>query len=87
MTDNATESVNEEFRGMLLLVDLNITRELKAVDGPSSNGCVQRRIALVSEGAKATFSEFRKNFPDVVLPTRALCFPAIWPEAFTMNDC
>ncbi|CAB1096164.1 unnamed protein product [Ectocarpus sp. CCAP 1310/34] len=36
LTDNGTEWVNAEFRG--LLAELNITRELTAVDGPKSNG-------------------------------------------------
>ena len=48
LTDNGTEWVNEDFRTML--VDLGIGRELTAVDGPKSNGRVERRIALVSEG-------------------------------------
>ena len=36
LTDNGTEWVNEDFRG--LLAELNIARELTAVDGPKSNG-------------------------------------------------
>ncbi|CAB1109913.1 unnamed protein product [Ectocarpus sp. CCAP 1310/34] len=85
LTDNGTEWVNAEFRG--LLAELNITRELTAVDGPKSNGRVERRIALVMEGGKAAFLEFPKLFPGVMFPTKALSFRAIWPEAFAwMND-
>ena len=56
LTDNGTEWVNEDFRTML--VDLGIARELTAFDGPKGNARVERRIALVSEGAKAAFVEF-----------------------------
>ena len=86
LTDNGTEWVNEDFRTML--VDLGIARELTAVDGPKSNGRVERRIALVSEGAKAAFVEFPNQFPDITFPARTKSDAAIWPEAFTwMNDC
>ena len=86
LTDNGTEWVNEEFRTMR--VDLGIGRELTAVDGPKSNGRVERRIALVSEGAKAAFVEFPKQFLDITFPARTKSYAAIWPEAFTwMNDC
>ena len=60
LTDNGTEWVNEDFRTML--VDLGIARELTAVNGPRSNGLVEWRIALISEGAKAAFVEF-PNLP------------------------
>ena len=53
LTDNGTEWVNEDFRTML--VNLGIARELTPVYGPKSNGHMERRIALVSEGAKAAF--------------------------------
>ena len=86
LTDNGTEWVNEGFRTMLL--DLGLGRELTAVDGPKSNGRVERRIALVSEGAKAAFVELPKQFPDTIFPARTTSYAAIWPEAFTwMNDC
>ena len=86
LTDNDAEWVNEDFRTML--VDLGIARELTAVGGPKSNGCVERRIALVSEGAKAAFVEFPNQLPDITFPARTKSNPAIWPEAFTwMNDC
>ena len=86
LTDNGTEWVNEDFRTML--VALGIARELTAVDGPKSNGRVERRIVLVSEGAKAAFVEFPNKFPDITFPARIKSYAAIWPEAFTwMNDC
>ena len=69
-------------------MDLGIGRELTAVDAPQSNGRVERRIALVSEGAKAAFVEFPKQFPDITFPARTKSYAAIWPEAFTwMNEC
>ena len=83
LTDNGTEWVNEDFRTML--VDLGIARELTVVDGPKSNGRVDRRIALVSEGAKAAFVEFSNQFPDITFPARTKSYAAM---AFTwMNDC
>ena len=86
LTDNGTEWVKEDFWTML--VDLDIARELIAVDGPKSNGCVERRITLVSEGAKAAFVEFPNQFPDITFPARTKSYAAIWPEVFTwMNDC
>ena len=85
LTDNGTEWVNEDFRTML--VDLGIARELTPVYGPKSNGRVERRIALVSKGAKAAFVEFPNQFPDIIFPARTKSYEAIWPEAFTwMND-
>ena len=69
-------------------MDLGIARGLIAVDGPKSNGRVERRIALVSEGAKAAFVEFPNQFYDVTFPARTKSYAAIWPETFTwMNDC
>ncbi|CAB1119190.1 unnamed protein product [Ectocarpus sp. CCAP 1310/34] len=86
LTDNGTEWVNAEFRG--LLAELNITRELTAVDGPKSNRRVERRIVQVMDGGKAAFLEFPKLFPGVSFPTKALSFRAMWPEALAwMNDC
>ena len=81
LTDNGTEWVNEDFWTML--VDLGIARELTAVDGPKSNGRVERRIALVSEGGKAAFVEFQNQFPDITFSARTKSYAAIWPEAFT----
>ena len=51
-----------------MLVVLGIARELTAVDGPKSNGRVERRITLVSEGAKAAFVEFQTNPPALLFP-------------------
>ena len=86
LTDNGTEWVNEDFRTML--VNLGIARELPVVDGPKSNGRVERRIALVSEGTKAAFVEFPNQFPGITFLARTKSYVAIWPEAFTwINDC
>ena len=60
-----------------MLVDLGIARELTAVDGPESNGRVEWRIALVSEGAKAALVEFPNEFPDMTFPARTKSYAAI----------
>ena len=60
-----------------MLVDLGIARELTAVDGPKSNGRVERMIALVSEGAKVAFVEFPNQFPDITFPARTKSYAAI----------
>ena len=86
LTDSGTEWVNEDFRTML--VDLGLARKLTAVDGPKSNGRVERRVTLVSEGANTAFVDFPNQFPDNTFPARTKSYTAIWPEAFTwMNDC
>ena len=72
----------------MMLVDLGIARELTAIDEPKSNGRVERRIALVSEGANAAFVEFPNQFPDITFPARTKSYAATRPEVFTwMNDC
>ena len=60
-----------------MLVDLSIARELTAVDGPKRNGRVERRISLVSEGAKVAFVEFPNQFPDITFPARTKSYAAI----------
>ena len=55
---------------------------------PKSNGRVERRIALISEGGKAAFVEFPNQFPHITFPARTKSYAAIWSEALTwMNDC
>ena len=79
LTNDGIEWVNE---------DLGIARELAAVDGPKSKGRVERRVALVSEEAKAAFVEFPNQFPNITFPARTKSYAAIWAEGFTwMNDC
>ena len=65
-TDNGTEFVNEPFAN--LLVQYDIRREFTSVDGPKRNGRVERRIALIKEGARAAWLGFPRLFPDVRLP-------------------
>ena len=65
-TDNGTEFVNEPFAN--LLVQYGIRREFTSVDGPKRNGRVERRIALVKEGACAAWLGFPRLFPDARLP-------------------
>ena len=80
-TDNRTEFVNDPFTN--LLAKHVLRRELTSVNGPKRNGCVERRIALVKEGARAAWLGFPRLFPDVRLPSRAMHYSAVWPEAWT----
>ena len=79
-TDNGTEFVNEPFSN--LLVQYGIRREFTSVDGPKRNGRVERRIALVKEGARAAGLGFPRLFPDVLFPSRTMHYPAVWPEVW-----
>ena len=84
--DNGLEFVNDDFKNML--TELSIKRELKPVDGAKSNGRVERKLALITEGARAAWLEFPRHFPDLQFPRKALIWDKIWPEAFSwMNDC
>ena len=80
-TDNGTEFVNKPFAN--LLVQYGIRHEFTSVDGPKRNGHVERRIALVKEGARAAWLWFPRLFPDVRFPSRAMLYSAVWPEAWT----
>ena len=51
LTHNGNEFTNADFRR--LLVEKGITAELASVNSSKSNGQVERRIALVVEGARA----------------------------------
>ena len=79
-TDNGTEFVNEPFSN--LLVQYGIRREFTSVDGPKRNGRVERRIALVKEGARAAWFGFPRLFPDVRFPSRTKHYSAVWAEAW-----
>ena len=80
-TDNGTELVNEHFAN--LLAKHGIRRKFTSVDGPKRNGHVEQRIALVKEGARAAWLGFPRLFPDVRLPSRAMHYSTVWPEAWT----
>ena len=85
-TDNGLEFVNDDFENML--TELNIKRELTPVDGAKRNGRVERKLALITEGARAAWLEFPRHFPDLQFPKKVLIWDKIWPEAFSwMNDC
>ena len=85
-TDNGLEFVNDDFKNML--TELNIKRELTPVDGAKRNGHVERKLVLITEGARAAWLEFPRHFPDLQFPRKALIWDKIWPEAFSwMNDC
>ena len=84
-TNNGLEFVNDDFKDML--TELNIKRELTPVDGAKRNGRVERKLALITEGARAAWLEFPRYFPDLQFPRKALIWDKIWPEAFSwMND-
>ena len=80
-TDNGTDFVNEPFAN--LLVQYGIRREFTSVDGPKRNGRVERRIALVKEGARAAWLGIPRLFPDVRFPSRAMHYSAVWPKTWT----
>ena len=80
-TDNDTDFFNEHFAN--LLAKHGIRREFTSVDGPKHNCRMERRIALVKEGARAAWLGFPRLFPDVRLPSRVLHYSAVWPEAWT----
>jgi len=85
-TDNGLEFINDDFKGML--AETNIKRELTPVDGAKRNGRAERKLAIISEGARAAWLEFPHHFPDLQFPKKALQWQSIWPEAFSwMNDC
>ena len=64
-----------------LLAEHGIGLEFTSVDGPKRNGCVERRIAPVKQGARAAWLGFPRLLPDVRLPSRAMHYSAVWPEA------
>ena len=73
--------MNVNFKDML--TELNIKRELTPVDGAKRNGRVERKLALITEGARAAWLEFPRHFPDLQFPRKALIWDKIWPEAFS----
>ena len=71
-----------------MLTEPNIKRELTPVDGAKRDGRVERKLALITEGARAAWLEFPRHFPDLQFPRKASIWDKIWPEAFSwMNDC
>ena len=56
--------------------------QFTSVNGPKRNGRVERRIALVKEGARAAWLGFPRLFPDLRFPSRAMHYSAVWPEAW-----
>ena len=84
--DNGNEFTNADFRK--LLTELGVAVEYTPVDGVKRNGRVERKLALIAEGARAAWLEFPRHFPDLEFPAKANSWHQIWPEAFTwMNDC
>ena len=62
-------------------MDLGIAAELMSVDGAKSNGQVERRIALVMEGALTAWKAFPTLFPGIDYPAVAVSFPKMWAES------
>ena len=69
-TNNGLEFVNDDFKDML--TELNIKRELTPVDGTKRNGHIERKLALITEGARVACLEFLRHFPDLQFPRKAL---------------
>ncbi|CAM9916887.1 unnamed protein product, partial [Pylaiella littoralis] len=66
-----------------------VVPEYTPVDGAKGDGRVERKLALIAEGAKkAAWHEFHLHVPDLELPAKANSWGRIWPEAFSwMNEC
>ena len=75
-TDNGLEFVNDDFKNML--TELNIKQELTPVDGAKRSGRVERKLSLITEGARAAWLEFPRHFPDLQFPRKALIWDKIW---------
>ena len=73
-TDNL-EFVNGDFKHML--TKLNIKRELTPVDGAKRNGRVERKLTLITKGARTAWLEFPRHFPDFQFPRKALIWDKI----------
>ena len=84
--DNGNEFTNADFRK--LLTEIGVAVEYTPVDGAKRNGRVERKLALIAEGARTAWLEFPRHFPDLEFPAKANSWHQIWPEVFTwMNDC
>ena len=68
--DNGHEFTNAEFRK--LLTKLGIAVEYTPVDGAKRNGRVERKLAMIVEGAKAAWLEFPRHFPDLEFPNKVV---------------
>ena len=68
--DGGHKFTNNEFRK--LLTKLGIAVEYIPVDGAKANRRVERKLALIAEGAKAAWLEFPRHLPDFEFPNKAL---------------
>ena len=78
--DNAKEFTSPEVKQLML--EWGVKAEYTPFGGPKRNGKVERKVALVAEGAKAAWLSFPIRFPDVTFPAKALSYNAVWTEAF-----
>ena len=84
--DNGNEFTNADFRR--LVTELGVAVEYTPVDGAKQNGRVERKLALIAEGARAAWLECPRRFLDLEFPAKANSWHQIWPEAVTwINDC
>ena len=67
--NNGNEFTNADFRK--LLTALGVAVEYTPVDGAKRNGRVERKLALIAEGARAAWLEFPRHFPDLEFPAKA----------------
>ena len=51
---------------------LGIAVDYIRVDGAKANRRVERKLALIAEGAKAAWPEFPRHLPDLEFPSKAL---------------
>ena len=83
--DNGHEFTNAEFRK--LLIELGIAVEYTPVDGAKRNDHVEKKLALIAEGAKTAWLEFPRHSKDLEFTKKGIEWTVIWPKAFTwMND-
>ena len=68
--ENGHEFINAEFRK--LLTELEIAVEYTPIDGEKRNGRVERKLALIAEGAKVAWLELPRYSPDLDFPSKAL---------------
>lgn len=83
--DNAREWTSSEVRA--LMEELGVKIEFTSPGGPKLNGRVERRLALIAEGAKSAWVELPHRFPGVEFLDKLMTWTKIWAEFFCwMNE-